>query len=186
MLTVITGGMFAEKSTELLRRGRRLKRAGKKVGYFKPAFDSRYSEHEIVTHDGAKVEAFIIKTNAPIQITSREYFNNFDVFLIDEVQFFDSTITLAVQTLLEAGKEVIVAGLDMDYKAQPFFVTAGLMSIAEDVVKLKAVCAECKSDAWVSFKAENGKRLQLGTNEYTPLCRKCFNIRRRAIEDEVF
>lgn len=182
MLTVITGGMFAEKSTELLRRGRRLKRAGKEVGYFKPAFDNRYSEHEIVTHNGERVPAYSLDQ----AITMKSFEWIVDVFLIDEVQFFDKSIHSAIDYLLEQGKTVIVAGLDMDYQGHSFVITAALMAIAEDVVKLKAVCAECGSDAWVSFKEDNGQRLQLGTDEYTPLCRKCFNIRRRAIEDEVF
>lgn len=182
MLTVITGGMFAEKSTELLRRGRRLKRAGKEVGYFKPAFDNRYSRHEIVTHNNERVQAFTLDQ----AVTMKNFEGIVDVFLIDEVQFFDESIHSTIDYLLEEGKTVIVAGLDMDYQGHSFVITAALMAIAEDVVKLKAVCAECGSDAWVSFKAENGQRLQLGTDEYTPLCRKCFNIRRRAIEDEVF
>ncbi|PDY93253.1 thymidine kinase [Bacillus anthracis] len=174
-LTVIAGGMFAEKTTELQRRGRRLKRAGKRVAYFKPAMDTRYSENEIVTHDGAKVEAINIHENAPLQLTSREYFENYDVFLIDEVQFFHSYIMTAIETLLREGKTVIVAGLDLDFKAQPFFKMGALMLMAENVVKLHAVCSECGDDAWVSHKEEGGQRIQLGTDEYTPMCRKCFN-----------
>ncbi|PFB17031.1 thymidine kinase [Bacillus cereus] len=174
-LTVIAGGMFAEKTTELQRRGRRLKRAGKRVAYFKPAMDTRYSENEIVTHDGAKVEAININENAPLQLTSREYFENYDVFLIDEVQFFHSFIMTAIETLLREGKTVIVAGLDLDFKGQPFFKMGALMLMAENVVKLHAVCSECGDDAWVSHKENNGQRIQLGTDEYTPMCRKCFN-----------
>lgn len=174
-LTVIAGGMFAEKTTELQRRGRRLKRAGKRVAYFKPAMDTRYSENEIVTHDGAKVEAININENAPLQLTSREYFENYDVFLIDEVQFFHSFIMTAIETLLREGKTVIVAGLDLDFKGHPFFKMGALMLMAENVVKLHAVCSECGDDAWVSHKENNGQRIQLGTDEYTPMCRKCFN-----------
>jgi thymidine kinase len=175
MLTVITGGMFAEKSTELQRRGRRLERAGKKVGYFKPEFDDRYSKDELVTHNGERVPAINIKTTAPVQITSREYFENFDVFCIDEVQFFNSHIITAIDVLLKNGKTVIVAGLDLDFEAKPFFLTASLMAVAEDVLKLKAVCVSCGSDSWVSYKVPNGQRIQLGTDEYKPMCRKCFN-----------
>jgi len=174
-LTVIAGGMFAEKTTELQRRGRRLKRAGKRVAYFKPEMDTRYSANEIVSHDGAKVDAISIKENTPIQIASREYFEEYDVFLIDEVQFFTSYIMTTIETLLRGGKTVIVAGLDLDFKAHPFFTVSALMSIAENVVKLHAVCSECGDDAWVSHKEEGGQRIQLGTDEYTPMCRKCFN-----------
>lgn len=174
-LTVIAGSMFAEKTTELQRRGRRLKRAGKRVAYFKPAMDTRYSENELVSHDGARVEAINIDENAPIQITSREYFENYDVFLIDEVQFFHSHIMTAIETLLREGKTVIVAGLDLDFKGHPFFKMGALMLMAENVVKLHAVCSNCGDDGWVSHKEEGGQRIQLGTDEYTPMCRKCFN-----------
>jgi thymidine kinase len=177
MLTVITGGMFAEKSTELQRRGKRLKRAGKRVAYFKPEMDTRYSKDKIVTHDGAEVDAINIAHNAPIRITSREYFDNYDVFLIDEVQFFNSHILTAIQTLLLNGKTVIVAGLDMDFKAHPFFIVASLMIVAEEVVKLHAVCTECGSDAWVTAKKKTypSPRIELGSDDlYYPLCRNCY------------
>ncbi|MGG0487229.1 thymidine kinase [Priestia aryabhattai] len=177
MLTAITGGMFAEKSTELQRRGKRLKRAGKRVAYFKPEMDTRYSKEKIVTHDGAEVDAINIAHNAPIQITSRQYFDNYDVFLIDEVQFFNTNILTAIDTLLLGDKTVIVAGLDMDFKAHPFFITATLSMLAEEVVKLHAVCTECGSDAWVTAKKSKlpTPRIQLGSDDlYYPLCRKCY------------
>jgi thymidine kinase len=174
MLTVITGGMFAEKSTELLRRGRRLKRAGKKVGYFKPHFDNRYSEDELVTHDNDRVPA--ISIDSPILLN--EYHTDFDVFLIDEIQFFQGIAILSIEFLLEKGKTVIVAGLDMDFEGKPFKLTSRLMSMAEEVVKLHAVCADCGDDSWVSYKEPNGQRIQLGTDEYKPLCRPCFYYRK--------
>lgn len=174
MLTVVCGGMFSEKSTELQRRGKRLKRAGKKVAYFKPDFDNRYSEDEIVTHDGQKVPSINIPTNSPVLLTERQYFE-YDVFLIDEVQFFHSTVITAIEVLLKNGKTVIVAGLDMDFSGKPFFVTASLMAVAEEVLKLKAVCYSCGHDSWVSFKEPNGLRIELGSDEYKPMCRSCFN-----------
>lgn len=174
MLTVITGGMFAEKSTELQRRGKRLQRAGKKVLFVKPQMDTRYSENEIVTHDGSKVEAIAIKEDETHRLLMRRYLS-YDVILIDEVQFFDGEIFHVVSELVTVGKTVILAGLDMDYQGTPFANMAFLMAVAEEVVKLKAVCASCGSDAWVSYKEENNKRIELGTDEYKPLCRKCFN-----------
>lgn len=173
MLTVICGGMFSEKSTELQRRGRRLERAGKKVAYFKPDFDDRYSVNELVTHDGGKVPAINIKTSIPEELVVNEHLI-YDVFLIDEIQFFTADVIAVISYLLHHDKTVIVAGLDMDFESKPFFITASLMAIAEEVVKLKAVCSSCGSDSWVSFKEPNGQRIQLGTDEYKPLCRKCF------------
>jgi thymidine kinase len=173
MLTVICGGMFAEKTTELQRRGKRLERAGKKVLYVKPNFDTRYSENEIVTHDGAKVQAVNIDSENPYDIY--EIADEYDAICIDEVQFFSQDIIKAINALLLRGKKVIVAGLDLDYKGEPFFVTTILMGYAEEVVKLHAVCSSCGADAWVSYKEDNGERIQLGTDEYKPMCRKCFN-----------
>lgn len=180
MLTVIAGGMFAEKSTELQRRGKRLKRAGKKVMYFKPDFDNRYSNDEIVTHDGAKVKALNLSIENPMEIV--EYLDHdVDAILIDEIQFFSNQIVEVIQGLLKAGKTVIVAGLDLDFEAKPFVITACLMSLAEEVVKLQAVCTECGTDSWVSYKEPNGQRIQLGTDEYKPMCRKCFNKKQQGV-----
>lgn len=172
MLTVIAGGMFSEKSTELLRRGKRLERAGKKVAYFKPDMDTRYSSNELVTHDGDKVPATNLNTNLPEGLL---FEFNAEVFLIDEIQFFGEEILNVIPYLLNRGKTVIVAGLDMDFQGRPFTATASLMAMAENVVKLNAVCSDCGSDSWVSYKEPNGQRIQLGTDEYKPLCRKCFN-----------
>lgn len=174
MLTVITGGMFAEKSTELLRRGKRLQRAGKSVLYVKPKLDTRYSDTEIVTHDGNKVEAITIDENKPFLLLMRKY-SKYDVILIDEVQFFHPEIVPVTDYLANEGKSVIVAGLDMDYQGTPFKSVAYLMAMAEEVLKLKAVCASCGADAWVSHKEDNNQRIQLGTDEYKPLCRKCYS-----------
>lgn len=173
MLTVIAGGMFAEKSTELQRRGKRLERAGKKVGYFKPDFDNRYSEDEIVTHDGRKVAAINIPQEEPRDLLRYE----FDVYCIDEVQFFSGEIQPVIKVLLYSGKTIIVSGLDMDFKGEPFGNTAFLMGIAEEVVKLQAVCTDCGENAWISAKKETGQneRVELGSDDlYYPLCRECF------------
>jgi thymidine kinase len=175
MLTVIAGGMFSEKSTELQRRGKRLERAGKKVAYFKPDFDNRYSENEIVTHDGKKVVAKNIPLNTPVDLLM-ELDLDTEVILIDEIQFFDTEIIEVINLLVNVHEvTVIVAGLDLDFEGRPFNITAYLMAIAEEVVKLQAVCSSCGTDSWVSYKEPNGKRIELGTDEYKPMCRKCFN-----------
>jgi thymidine kinase len=174
MLTVIAGGMFSEKSTELQRRGKRLKRAGKKVAYFKPDFDDRYSVDEIVTHDGQKVKCTNIPLENPIEVLLN-LDHDTEVVLIDEVQFFSPEIVKAIQMLLDNDVDVIVAGLDLDSEATPFIVTAMLMSIAENVVKLNAVCIECGNDSWVTYNGNKTDRIELGTDEYKPMCRKCYN-----------
>jgi thymidine kinase len=176
MLTVIVGGMFAEKSTELQRRGKRLKRAGKEIMFFKPDFDVRYSTDELVTHDGQSVKAFNIPTKNPDILLGIDL-NEVDALLIDEVQFISSDIFFVIECLLSRypDLQIIVAGLDMDFEGRPFNTTSWLMASAEEVIKLKAVCNSCGTDSWVSFKEPNGQRIQLGSDEYKPLCRKCFN-----------
>jgi len=174
MLTVICGGMFAEKSTELQRRGKRLKRAGKNVLYVKPDFDNRYSEEELVTHDGQRVPALSIDIDVP-HILFPQIPERTEVILIDEIQFFHEDIVRVIDILLEEGLTIIVAGLDLDFGGKPFSITSNLMAKAEEVVKLHAVCTGCGNDAWVSYKEPNGQRIQLGTDEYEPMCRKCFN-----------
>lgn len=174
MLTVIMGGMFSEKTTELIRRGRRAKRAGHRVLYMKPEVDNRYAEEEIVTHDGIKVDSIVVRKDKPVDLNG--IIENYDVICIDEVQFFDDEIIVAANTLIINGKTVIAAGLDMTYSAEPFKTTAILAMFAEEVVKLKAVCSSCGNDAWISYRTTDSEELvELGSDEsYKPLCRTCF------------
>lgn len=183
MLTVIMGGMFSEKTTELIRRGRRAKRAGKRVLYMKPEVDNRYSEEEIVTHDGIKVDSMVIKKNEPFEL--QKVVDNYDVICIDEVQFFGDEIIVAANTLIMAGKTVIVAGLDMSYNAEPFKTTAIFATFAEEIVKLKAVCSSCGTDAWISYRTTKSEELvELGSDEaYKPLCRSCY-VQHRVMEQQ--
>jgi thymidine kinase len=183
MLVVISGGMFAEKSTELQRRGRRLQRAGLSVKYFKPDFDDRYSENEIVTHDGTKVTCENVPVDLPEVLYSLVDGNEVDVLLIDEIQFFQEEIITIINIFLDEGLTVIVSGLDLDFEGNPFNNTALLMAMADEVVKLHAVCTNCGDDAWVSHKKDtgNGGRVELGSDDlYAPLCRKCFRGVRHA------
>lgn len=174
MLTVIAGSMFSEKTTELQRRGRRLERAGKNVIYYKPKMDNRYSEEEIVTHDGSKVRCFNISDGDELL---RNNYSDVDAILIDEVQFI-KFIAPTIEKLLKRWPDlsVIVAGLDMDFSASPFQPTAMLMAMAEYVIKLQAVCTECGQDAWVSARRGDSKvREVLGSDDlYYPLCRECY------------
>lgn len=176
MLTTICGGMKSEKTTELIRRGKRLKRAGKSIYFFKPEMDVRYSEDHIVTHDGLKVPCFNLPTDNPDYLLGLD-FRGIDAILIDEVQFINHDLSYVISVILKTYPdiEIIVAGLDLDFEGNPFMTTSMLMASSETVVKLSAVCTDCGSDAWVSFKEPNGKRIELGTEEYHPLCRKCFN-----------
>lgn len=175
-LTVNTGGMFSGKSTELLRQGQRHLLAGHEVIYVKPDIDNRYSEDEVVTHDGQKVQAIRVQTDGkalPFPKWVRLY--RADVILIDEVQFFSEGFIDDIQDLLEEGKVVYCSGLDMDYTGRPFEVTAHLMAMADKVNKFNAVCSNCGDDAYVTVKRNDSKyRIELGSQDiYKPVCRQC-------------
>lgn len=183
-LQLIVGGMFAGKSTELKRRGKRYQISGKKVLYVKPKRDTRYSSEMIYTHDGDFVGALVIESIWELQdkIMDGHDLNDVDVVLIDEIQFFDEQATkTVVRWLLREEVIVIASGLDMDRDGRPFGAVPYLMAIAEHVTKLKAVCVDCGKDAWISHGTfESSEQIELGAQEkYVPLCRSCDRIRRR-------
>lgn len=132
--------MFSGKSEELIRRIRRTQFARQKTIVFKPAIDNRYAEEEVVSHNGSSVLAFPINKSAEILSRVGE---DIDVIAIDEVQFFDDQIVEVAQTLADNGYRVILAGLDQDFRGEPFGPVPALMSLAESVTKLQAVCAVC-------------------------------------------
>lgn len=182
MITAIVGSMFSEKTTELIRRGRRAKRAGERVVFIKPALDNRYSETKIVSHDGVEVDSILIGQDG---IDWQEIADNYDVVCVDEVQFLDMEHLRFLIGMAEVGIHVITAGLDMSYDAKPFQMTMLLMVYAEEVVKLQAVCGGCGEDAWISYrKTESTETIELGSDEeYTPLCRTCYVTLMRAEQE---
>jgi thymidine kinase len=173
-LIVNVGGMFSGKSTELQRQGTRHILRGHSVTYVKPLLDNRYSEDEIVTHDGRKVKAINVDTNGLRILTGIPL--DTDVVLIDEVQFFEPRLLDVIDELLKSGIRVYCSGLDLDFEGNPFGITPYLMSKADEVNKLHAVCDECGNDAWVTPRiTENKETVKLGEkDEYFPLCRACF------------
>lgn len=174
-LTMNVGSMFSGKSTELLRQGQKHLLAGHKVLFIKPQMDNRYSDDEIVTHDGQKVQSINLKTfGRPTRLPE---INDAQVILIDEIQFFMGIIWGEIEELLRQGKVIYCSGLDMDYRGEPFKTTAHLMAIADDVNKFKAVCADCGEDAYVTVKLTDSIEIvELGSQEtYKPVCRSCFN-----------
>lgn len=170
-LEIITGPMFSGKTEELLKRLKILEIAEVNTIVFKPSFDVRFDENKIVSRTGAKTNAIVIKESSEIL----KYWNSeFKAVAIDEVNFLDDGIFKVIDKLVLNGVRVIISGLDMDYLRRPFGVTPGLLSIADDITKLKAVCLLCKSDAAFSFRKENNNNLNfLGDSEYEARCRKC-------------
>ena len=172
-IEVICGSMFSGKTEELLRRLKRAKYAKLKIKIFKPKIDTRYDKEKIVSHDENFINSLVVK-NAADMIPLAE---NADVIAIDEAQFFDDNLYTVCNQLAENGIRVIVAGLDMDFLGKPFGPIPNLLSIAEHITKVHAICVDCGKIANHSFrKSEDEELVRLGEhNEYKPLCRHCFN-----------
>lgn len=153
-IEVITGSMFSGKTDELIRRLRRARIARQKVQVFKPIIDDRYSVEKVTSHAGNEFDAYPISR-------SEEIWQKLDpeasVVAIDEAQFFDEGIVGVVQALASKGVRVIVAGLDMDFRGEPFGVMPVLMAIAERVDKLQAICMVCGEPASRTQRLVNGK-----------------------------
>jgi thymidine kinase len=171
-IEVICGSMFSGKTEELLRRLRRAKIARQKVEIFKPAIDTRYSQAEVVSHDRNAILSTPVEHSSNILLLSSEV----EVVGIDEAQFFDEGLIDVCQQLADQGMRVIIAGLDMDFKRVPFGPIPGLCAIADDVIKVHAICLSCGNLASYSHRlVKNDKQIMLGeTEEYQPLCRKCY------------
>lgn len=175
-LEIICGSMFSGKSEELIRRVRRAQFAKQEVKVFKPSIDNRYSEEEVVSHNGTA----IISKPVASSIEILEYITEkTDVIAVDEVQFFDEHICDVLTLLANQGYRVIAAGLDQDFRGEPFSVVPQLMAIAELVTKLQAVCSVCGSPASRTQRLINGKPasyddpiILVGASEsYEPRCR---------------
>lgn len=152
-IEVITGCMFSGKSEELIRRLRRAIIAKLNIQVFKPSIDTRYSNFEITSHSGYKIQA--IPVEKAIHIITQ--INNADVVGIDEAQFFDNDIIEVLRLLVYKGIRVIVAGLDMDFRGEPFGSMPIIMAIADEVIKLHAICSICGEEATMTQRLINGK-----------------------------
>lgn len=171
-IEVICGSMFSGKTEELIRRLRRAKFARQSVEIFKPAVDVRYSAVDVVSHDDNSIPSTPVESAQNILLLA----SNVQVVGIDEAQFFDNGLIDVCNQLANSGVRVIVAGLDMDYQGNPFGPMPKLMAIADDVLKVHAVCVRCGALAQFSHRlAKTDKLVLLGeTDSYEPLCRRCF------------
>ncbi len=171
-IEVICGSMFSGKTEELIRRLKRAQFAKQKVEIFKPAIDVRYDEEEVVSHDSNSIRSTPVPAAANIPILA----DNCDVVGIDEAQFFDDEIVKVCNDLANKGIRVIVAGLDMDFKGNPFGPMPFLMATAEYVTKVHAVCTRTGNLAQYSYrKSQNDNLVLLGeTEEYEPLRRAAY------------
>ncbi|QIW81741.1 thymidine kinase [Bacillus tequilensis] len=153
-LELICGSMFSGKSEELIRRVKRATYAKQEVRVFKPVIDNRYSEDAVVSHNGTSMTSYAISSAEDIWDHISE---STDVIAVDEVQFFDQEIVEVLSSLADKGYRVIAAGLDMDFRGEPFGVVPDIMAIAESVTKLQAVCSVCGSPASRTQRLIDGK-----------------------------
>jgi thymidine kinase len=174
-IEVVCGSMFSGKTEELIRRLKRAQFANQKLLLFKPIIDDRYSEENVVSHQGSSLKAVAVNDSREIlQIWTNEM-----VVAIDEAQFFDEGIVETCNILASKGVRVILAGLDMDYLGEPFGPMPKLLAIAEYVTKVHAICVSCGNLAQFSHRtASETEQVLVGAIEkYKPLCRSCFNIK---------
>ncbi|KUK83444.1 MULTISPECIES: thymidine kinase [Petrotoga] len=173
-LVVIVGPMYSGKTSELISFIEIYTLGKKKIKVFKPLLDNRYNETSIVSHSNTSVKAIPINNSA--EILPRLDGDEKAIF-IDEIQFLDETLREVVVEMINSGKDVYCAGLDLSYKNNPFKVTSLLMSHADTVIKKKAVCHECgEYRGTMTYKTvENGGEIDVGGFEkYIAVCRDCY------------
>jgi thymidine kinase len=182
-IEVVVGPMYSGKSEELIRRIKRAKIAKQQVQVFKPVIDNRYSKTDVVSHDGVKTEAICLHRSSEILRLVKE---ETEVIAIDEAQFFDDGIIEVCQELADQGRRVVCAGLDMDFRGEPFGPMPELLSIAEFVDKIQAICVVCGNPATRTQRLIDGKPagysdpvVLVGAQEaYEARCRKCHIVPR--------
>lgn len=171
-IEVICGSMFSGKTEELIRRVNRVLIAGQQVCIVKPSIDIRYDQQKVVSHNQTQIESVPVSCAAEIP----ELVKGMQTLAIDEAQFFDAALPEVCNRLANNGVRVIVAGLDKDYEGKPFNPMPELMSIAEFVTKVHAICVRCGSIASFSHRlAQTDEQVLIGESEsYEPLCRQCY------------
>jgi len=183
-IELVCGSMFSGKTEELIRRVRRAKIARQNVQVFKPAMDTRYTTEAVTSHNGLGVEAVPVQSAAEIEPLIRP---ETSVVAIDEVQFFGWEVAELCQELADRGVRVIAAGLDMDFRGEPFGPMPVLMAQAERVEKLQAICVVCGNPASRTQRLINGQPaayddpviLVGGSESYEARCRKCHQVPRK-------
>jgi thymidine kinase len=184
-IEIVCGSMFSGKTEELIRRVRRARIAKQKVQVFKPALDQRYHAEQVASHDGLQWEAVPVSN-------AREILERLEpdttVVAVDEAQFFDWELSEVCNHLAERGVRVILAGLDMDFRGEPFGPMPLLMAEAEEVTKLQAICVTCGAPASRTQRLIDGRPAAFddpvilvgGSESYEARCRHCHEVPRKA------
>ncbi len=175
-IEVITGPMFSGKSEELIRRMKRAGIAKLRVACFKPDLDARYHRTAIASHSAQTLEALTVANVAELKAVLMPLIEMVDVVGVDEAQFFDETLVRMATELVRLGKRVILAGLDMTFAGEPFGPIPELLAIADEVVKLSAVCMRCGAPAIHTQRLGSDRSLVLvgAAGVYEARCRACF------------
>ena len=187
-IEVICGSMFSGKTEELIRRVHRAQIARQKVQVFKPAIDTRYANREVTSHNGMQVEAVPVESTAHLRALIEP---DTTVVALDEAQFFEDDVVEACEEVADRGARVIVAGLDMDFRGEPFGPIPTLMARAERVDKLHAICLVCGGPASRTQRLINGQPaayddpvILVGASEvYEARCRGCHVISKPKVQD---
>lgn len=180
-IELICGSMFSGKTEELLRRLRRAEIARQRVQVFKPSIDNRYGQARVASHSGVGREGISVSSASEILAQVQP---ETEVVAIDEAQFFDDSIVEVCTTLADRGKRVIVAGLELDFRGEPFGPMPLLMAQAEHLDKLHAICVVCGGEASRTQRLVNGKPahyndpiIVVGAQEmYEARCRQCHEV----------
>jgi thymidine kinase len=172
-IELVCGPMFSGKSEELIRRLRRAEIARQRVQIFKPLIDKRYSDNEIVSHSDLRIPATVVERSAQIldHLDPRT-----EVVGIDEAHFLDTELVDVAQKLADMGKRVVIAGVDTDYLNRPFEPVVQLMTVAEEVTKLLAICVRCGNPAKHTQRlVASEERILVGAHgTYEARCRRCY------------
>lgn len=190
-IEVVTGSMFSGKSEELIRRMRRARYANQKVVVFKHSSDDRYDETKVASHSQIFIEAVPVATVDDMRKLMNEKYSDAKVIGIDEAQFFGDAIVDFCEELADNGKRVVVAGLDQDFRGEPFKPMDRLMAKAEYVDKFNAICACCGNPASRTQRLVNGEPayeddpiVLVGASEsYEARCRKCHIVKKRGKDE---
>jgi len=173
-IEVICGSMFSGKTEELIRRLNRAKIANQRVQIFKPKQDNRYDDNAVVSHNENAIASKAISSSLDIL----DYDQEVRVIGIDEAQFFDKQLTKVCEKLAIKGIRVVVAGLDMDFRGEPFGPIPDLLAVAEYITKVHAICPHCGSLATHSYRlSEEEETVIIGEKDkYEPRCRICYEM----------
>lgn len=171
-IEVVCGSMFSGKTEELIRRMKRAQIANQTVEIFKPAIDVRYDDIMVVSHDANSIRSTPVTHSDNILLMS----TGIDVVGIDEAQFMDAELPIVCEKLARNGTRVIIAGLDMDFEGKPFGPMPALLSIADYITKVHAICVKCGEIAHFSYRtvADTSKVLLGEKESYEPRCRSCY------------